>query len=549
MNVGEMQRKLSNWARDNQEQRFFDLYHLLYDKDWLRLAHDHVKANAGSITAGCDGINMAIFDQDLETNLLKLAEDLKSEQFVPKPARRIYIPKSNGKKRPLGISTIRDRIVQEALRMVLEPIYEADFSQYSFGFRPNRCTMDAIKCITWSVAEHKKFFWVIEGDISSYFDTINHRKLMKLLSRRIRDQKLLNLVWKFLKAGIMERKMFRATERGAPQGGICSPLLANVYLHELDKYMERYTNLSRQEKRRRRSTGQANFVYVRYADDWVVLCNGTKEQAQALREELRDFLKQELKLELSEEKTKVTHLNEGFKFLGFWIYRGIGSKGITTKVDIPKAAIERIRTKIRKITDKSTHNDSVNAKIMALNRVLRGWSQYYQYTSKAGLRFNRVSHLTFWRFAHWLGRKFKLKMTQVMRQYRQEHSLGVGKYTLIKLPTKARHYQKAFLKPNPYLESDGICREKLPTETYWTGCEIRPGWLDLRPLVLERDDYLCQRCGIRVTSRSAEVDHKRPYRRYKSTINANNLDNLQTLCVSCHKQKTKSDHQRESGVH
>src|ERR1044071_7403049 len=194
MNVGEMQRKLSLWAERNKEHKFFDLYHLLYDKEWLRLAHDHVSQNAGSITAGCDGLNMKDFDEDLENNLQQLAQDLKAQAFEPYPVRRVYIKKSSGKWRPLGIPSIRDRIVQEALRMILEPIYEADFSQYSYGFRPNRSTMDAVKCILWSTQPHKKFFWVVEGDISSYFDTINHRRMIRVLRRRIRDEKLLRLI-------------------------------------------------------------------------------------------------------------------------------------------------------------------------------------------------------------------------------------------------------------------------------------------------------------------------------------------------------------------
>jgi len=171
------------------------------------------------------------------------------------------------KLRRLGIPAIRDRIVQEALRMVLEPIYEADFSPYSFGFRPNRRTMDAIKCITWSTQESKKYFWVIEGDLSSYFDTINHEKLVKILRRRVKDERLLHLIWKFLRAGVMAGKLFRDTKQGTPQGGVVSPLLANIYLAELDRYMERYTALSPKDKAKRRRQGKANYVQVRYADD------------------------------------------------------------------------------------------------------------------------------------------------------------------------------------------------------------------------------------------------------------------------------------------
>jgi RNA-directed DNA polymerase len=173
MNIGEMQRKRSLWAEQDKERKFYGLYKPLYNMDWLRLAHDYVTQNAGSVTAGCDGINMKLFDEKLKENLQQLAEELRTGTFEPFPVRRVYIPKSNGKLRPLGIPSIRDRIIQEALRMVLEPIYEADFSHYSFGFRPNRCTMDAVKCITWSTQERKKFHWIIEGDIASYLGSVN----------------------------------------------------------------------------------------------------------------------------------------------------------------------------------------------------------------------------------------------------------------------------------------------------------------------------------------------------------------------------------------
>jgi len=223
VNVGEMQRKLSLWATQNKEHRFFDLYHLLYDKEWLQLAHAYVSRNSGSKTAGCDGINMRIFDEKLEDNLQQLAQELKSEDFEPQPVRRVYIPKANGKYRPLGIAAIRDRIVQEAVRMILEPIYEADFSQYSYGFRPNRCTMDAISSIQKWTHGLSKYYWIIEGDLSAYFDTIHHRRLVKVLRQRIRDKKLIRLIWKFLRAGVMEGKLFKDTTLGVPQGGIVTP--------------------------------------------------------------------------------------------------------------------------------------------------------------------------------------------------------------------------------------------------------------------------------------------------------------------------------------
>jgi group II intron reverse transcriptase/maturase len=551
MNIGEMQRKLSVWAEQDVARKFYDLYPLISRRDWLLLAHDHVAQNAGSITAGCDGITMKDFDQDLEGNLEARRKDLHAGTFAPYPVRRVYIPKANGKSRPLGIQSIRDRIVQEALRMVLEPIYEADFCPYSFGFRPNRCTMDAIKCITWSVQENKKYFWIIEGDLASYFDTINHWKLIKLLQRRVKDEKLISLLWKFLRAGVMEKKLFRDIQTGVPQGGIISPLLSNIYLHELDKYMERYTGLSRKEKTQRRSKGQANFVYVRYCDDFVVLCNGTKGQAEAMKQELHEFLHTHLKLTLSMEKTRVTHLNDGFTFLGFRLQRRLGHKGLTTKVTIPQEAVRHCLEKIRAATAASTHQDSVATKILALNRIIGGWCRYYQYTSRASKQFSKLDHTVFWWMAHWLGRKFQLSMPQVMKRYRQGNTFVWAHSRLTKAgELKITRYSKRFLQPNPYTTQTRIIqREDLPTETYWTGYETRPGTADLRPRILERDGYTCQQCGISgLTLHTSQMDHKRPVRRFKLPVNANVPENLWTLCISCHQEKTKADRQVESLV-
>ena len=223
MNVGERQRRLSAMVEQDPGIMFHDLYGHLWNRDWLRLAHDYVAQNAGSITAGCDGMTMKDFDRHLEANLECLREDLKTGPFTPYPVRRVYIPKASGRMRPLGIPSIRDRIVQEALRMVLEPIYEAEFSQDSFGFRPNRGTMDALKAIRHYTNERMKFFWILAGDLASYFDTINHRGLLKVLRRRVQDRRRLDLVWKFLRAGVMEKKLFRDTSQGTPQGGIATP--------------------------------------------------------------------------------------------------------------------------------------------------------------------------------------------------------------------------------------------------------------------------------------------------------------------------------------
>ena len=346
--------------------------------------------------------------------------------------------------------------------MVLEPIYEAEFSPYAFGFRPNRCTMDAIKAIRHYTNERMKFFWIIEGDLASYFDTINHRLLLKVLRRRVQDRRL-RFGLEILRAGVMEKKLFRDTRQGTPQRGIASPLLANIYLHELDRYMQRYTALSLQEKRRRRQAGHANFAYIRYADDWVVLCNGSRAEAEALKEELTTFLHDTLKLTLSPEKTKITHLNDGFKFLGFWLQRKMGHHGgMITKVLIPHEALRRCVAQITTVTQASTHQHSVVTKILAVNRIISGWCRYYQHTARATTTFRYLEYRVFWAMAHWLGRKYQLSMPQVMQRFRRGNTLAMGARRLRQATEfKTQVYKKRFIKPNPYTTQAVLTREDL----------------------------------------------------------------------------------------
>jgi group II intron reverse transcriptase/maturase len=290
VDVDEMQMKLSLKATREAEHSFDNLYGLLCNEVWLRVAHHKVNSNQGRETAGVDEETMSNFNGDLDGNLERLRQLLKAKTFEPLPVRRVYIPKPNGKKRPLGIPGIRDRIVQEALRMIMEPIWEADFSVRSYGFRPNRSTYDAIAYIGNHLTGRESIFqWVIEGDIASYFDTIPHRRLIKAVNKRIADRNIKDLLWKFLRAGVMYRGEIQETLMGTPQGGIVSPLLANIYLHELDRYMEsNYLNLSHHHKEKRRKQGKSNFLYVRYADDFILLCNGSKEEAMAMKRNLRN---------------------------------------------------------------------------------------------------------------------------------------------------------------------------------------------------------------------------------------------------------------------
>lgn len=537
-------------AERSKSHRFDDLYALVCHADWLRQAHASVERNSGSRTAGCDGINMRDFNENLEGNLRQLRDDLLAGTFAPYPVRRVYIPKSNGKVRPLGIPAIRDRIVQEAVRMAMEPVYEADFSQYSFGFRPGRCTMDAIKCLLFSSTERKKAFWVVEGDIASYFDTINHKKLMKLLRRRVKDEKFLDLIWSFLRAGVMERRLFKDTTLGTPQGGIVSPLLANVYLHELDRFMACYTtDLSLQDKTRRRKQRVANFTYVRYADDFVILTNGGQADAVAIRQEIHNFLRDSLRLTLSMEKTKVTHLNDGFDFLGFTLRRSMGAKKMGVKTLISQKGFDRHLDFVKSATNSTTHKDAVVAKIQALNKAIAGWCRYYQYTSRASTQFTQLEYETFWSLARWLCRKHEVSMPVCLHRYCTRDGLGVGSIRLIRHNSfPSLTYNVRYLKENPYTTMTALEREELPESQSWTGAQDRPGWADIRIAALKRDGFRCCWCGTPVTSDSAEVDHKRPVRRFKRAVNANFLENAQTFCKACHDKKTELDRQAESRV-
>ncbi len=347
----------------------------------------------------------------------------------------------------------------------------------------------------------------------------------------------------------MERKLFKDTHRGTPQGGIISPLLANVYLHELDRYMERYTGLSTKEKTMRRRQGLANYAYVRYADDFVVLCNGGKGQAVAMREDLCTFLAARLRLALSMEKTRVTHLNDGFDFLGFHLCRRMDQSGMCTKVLISDKGKERHLATLRAATSPSTHQDSVISKIQALNRIIAGWCRYYQYTSRANTEFAHLGYLAFRMVVNWLARKFRLSASETLRRYMADGKLGNEALSLLRHHDfHTQQYKKRFYKPNPYTALQPLIREELPDDGPWLGVDPtnRKGMADRRKMVIERDDFCCQLCGMHVGFDTAKVDHRTPVAHYKNPAAAHRPENLWTLCYRCHERKTESDRQMES---
>ena len=263
INVQKLQRALHAKAKAEAGYRFYALYDKIHRDDILTHAYAQCCSNKGA--PGVDGQEFADVEAyGVQRWLGELALALRQETYRPEPIRRVFIPKVNGKLRPLGISTLKDRVVQMLLKMVLEPIWESDFLNCSNGFRPGRRTMDCIALLDSYINERNKYFWVIEGDIRAAFDSIHQATLLTLLAERVADRRLLELIDGFLKAGMMQGQLFHRTDIGTPQGAICSPLLSNVYLHQLDLYWwRRYGGLHRKAKERRRQAHQGNCALIR----------------------------------------------------------------------------------------------------------------------------------------------------------------------------------------------------------------------------------------------------------------------------------------------
>ncbi len=403
--VLQIQTKLHQWATDDPDRRFDDLFNLVCDPAFLMVAWDRVRGNRGARSAGVDGVapRSIVFGRD--TLLPMLRDDLKARRFAPMPVREKLIPKKGGKLRGLGIPTARDRCVQASLKLVLEPIFEADFKPCSYGFRPKRRAQDAIEEIFFYTTHH--YEWVLEGDIKSCFDEISHTGLLDRVRRRVGDKRVLALVKAFLKAGVLgEDQVMRDTVTGTPQGGILSPLLANVALSVLDEhFMGQWESWGGQYGRsRRRAKGLANYRLVRYADDFVVMLTGTKEHVEALREEVQAVIAP-MGLRLSEQKTLVTHIDEGFDFLGFHIQRKRqeGSMRRTIYTYLSKTALAAIKAKVRALTQGNTNQTLANL-LSRLNPVLRGWANYFRHGVSART-FSYLNAFSWRRVVNWLRHK------------------------------------------------------------------------------------------------------------------------------------------------
>jgi RNA-directed DNA polymerase len=419
--VLKIQTKLHRWASDDPDRRFDDLYNLVADPAFLLVAWARVRANKGARTAGVDGETARYIEhvRGVDGFLTELREQLKARTFRPLPARQRAIPKANRKVRYLGIATIRDRVAQASLKLVLEPIFEADFHPCSYGFRPNRRAHDAVAEIHHFTS--RSYEWIVEGDIKACFDEISHPALMDRVRQRVGDKRVLALVKAFLKAGILsEDGTLSDTNAGTPQGSILSPLLSNVALSVLDDHIAQGPGgpaASPYERAKRRRRGLPNYRLVRYADDWCLAVSGTKAHAEALRDEITGVLAT-MGLRLSPDKTLITHIDEGLDFLGWRIQRhrkrGTGKRYVY--VYPAKKALVAVMAKVKTICRRST-NLPLDVLLHQLNRMLRGWTAYFRYGC-SNATFSYLRSYLWKEVVRWQNRKHRrTPWKQLRRRY------------------------------------------------------------------------------------------------------------------------------------
>ncbi|HEX6520313.1 MAG TPA: group II intron reverse transcriptase/maturase [Streptosporangiaceae bacterium] len=422
--VAGIQAKLHRWATADPGRRFDDLFNLVHDPATLIVAFDRVAGNKGANTPGVDGFTAGYVEKEVGVPgfLEDLRAALKDGSFRPLPVRERKIPKpgGSGKLRKLGIPAIADRVVQAALKLVLEPIFEADFKPCSYGFRPKRRAQDAIAEIQFYGTHGYR--WVLDADIEAAFDNCSHPAVMDRVRARVKDKRVLALVKAFLKAGVLtELGEHRDTHAGTPQGGILSPLIFNIAMTALDEHLTAaWEDGGAMSTRSRRSTrhrkGLPNYRFIRYADDFAVMVDGTGEDAEGLREEIAGVLAG-LGLRLSESKTRVVHLSEGFPFLGFRIQwrrkRGTDKWYVYTFID--GRPVRSLKAKIRALTRRTSQAD-LGSVLVRINQITHGWANYFRH-AVAKRVFGKLDDFAWWRVIRMLMTRHRWTWGDVRREF------------------------------------------------------------------------------------------------------------------------------------
>lgn len=571
------------------------LYRVLFNEEMYYIAYQRIYSKPGNMTPGSDG--KTIDGMNL-SRIEKLILSLKDESYQPQPSRRTYIPKKNGKVRPLGIPAFDDKLVQEVIRMILEAIYEGHFENCSYGFRPNRSCHTALSQIQKTFSGAK---WFVEGDIKGFFDNIDHDIMIDILKERISDERFMRLIRKFLNAGYIEDWQFHKTHSGTPQGGIVSPILANIYLDKLDKYMMEYirkfdkgegrkTNIERRQYERGKKVAVAKLKsvtdkderkaivkqikacnkartlissgdemdcdyrrmkYVRYADDFLIGVIGNKEDSKRIKEEIKNFLQSKLKLELSDEKTLITHTKKSAKFLGYEIYvrksnltkrdkRGRIKRAFNKKVYL-KLPTDVIKQKLLEndVLEIKTHNGKEQWKPKArsqfinnddleildrYNSEIRGLYNYYSIANNCSTMHTFKYIMEYSMYKTFAG-KYRSSVVKIACKYKRNKIFTVH-FKNKKGEDKIRvFYNEGFKRKNPNYQS-------------WVDNLKAPIIISTTSLIDRLKAEKCELCGA--TDKKLDMHHvrklkgldkKKPWEKLMIARQRKTI----ALCKSCHK--------------
>jgi group II intron reverse transcriptase/maturase len=579
---------LRKLAQANPKMRFNKLYKLIKRESFLEMVWQKVQTNPGSRTPGIDGQTK----DDIDVTVFQtLAHHLATRYYRPQPVRRTYIPKRGkpGKLRGLGIPTLRDRIVQAAVARVLEALYEPLFRPCSHGFRPGRNTIQALRHV--AQAYRSGVTWIVEGDLENCFDSLPHAVILTCLRKRIKDERFIDLIRQMLQAGVMEDGRYGRTYSGAPQGGLCSPILMNIVMHEFDVWMEEhwqanapiptrvqpeYARLNQKVYRLRKQlqgrlpmgrqtieglrgkiaqaeaarqrvpsrTPQRTIRFCRYADDYLVIMGGySKADAQRLKEAMATWLQEHLGLRQHPEKTRITHWRDRLRFLGYDL-RGQRNLNGTRRLrlTIPPAAERDLKQRVKRLCG-YTHIPATDL-ITSVNALLNGWTQYYRYASNATPRFGYLTGVAFWLTAHYLSRKHRRSIKRLMATHYGVDPRTKRRALYILRPNGKRQF--LWNKPpqrQSIFKAQVAAHDTRPAATTsWASGRSYEQRLEQRA----QHGQQCQHCGQ--TSPRLEVHH--PHRLGKQVhrkrgpaplIQSANAQQVKWLCPTCHVQHHHRD--------